>query len=67
MLIKCKECGKDVSSNAVACPHCGNPLKSEDELIEEGLKGGGKLLLIGTGIFLLLAAILVFLITQNII
>lgn len=25
-LIKCPECGKEVSSNAVACPHCGNPV-----------------------------------------
>ena len=24
-LIKCAECGKEISSNAVACPHCGNP------------------------------------------
>ena len=22
-LIKCAECGKEVSSEAVACPHCG--------------------------------------------
>lgn len=25
-LIKCSECGKDVSDKASACPHCGNPL-----------------------------------------
>ena len=24
MLVKCGECGKEVSTNAVACPHCGN-------------------------------------------
>lgn len=23
-LIKCSECGKEVSSNASSCPHCGN-------------------------------------------
>lgn len=23
-LIKCRECGKEVSSNAASCPHCGN-------------------------------------------
>jgi TPR repeat protein len=25
-LIKCNECGKEISSNAVNCPGCGNPL-----------------------------------------
>lgn len=25
-LIRCSECGKDVSSLAAACPHCGNPV-----------------------------------------
>ena len=67
MLIKCVECGKEISSNAVVCPQCGNPLKTEDELVKEGLKGGSKLLLIGVGIFLLLAALIIFLIDQNII
>ena len=27
-LIKCPECGKEVSTAAEACPHCGYPLKS---------------------------------------
>ena len=25
-LIECSECGKQVSSNAQACPNCGNPM-----------------------------------------
>lgn len=25
-LIKCSECGKEVSSNAANCPNCGNPI-----------------------------------------
>ena len=25
-LIKCAECGKEISSNATACPHCGSPV-----------------------------------------
>ncbi|MBR6570660.1 MAG: zinc-ribbon domain-containing protein [Clostridia bacterium] len=25
-LVKCPECGKEVSSNAAACPHCGSPI-----------------------------------------
>jgi len=27
-LIKCPDCGKDISSNAVACPECGRPMKA---------------------------------------
>ncbi len=67
MLQKCVDCGKDVSSDAAACPHCGRPVKTEEEILEEGVKGGSKLLLIGVGIFLVLAAILIYLIDQNII
>jgi endogenous inhibitor of DNA gyrase (YacG/DUF329 family) len=26
-LIKCPDCGKDVSTEAAACPHCGRPIK----------------------------------------
>ena len=37
MLIKCAECGKEISSNAAVCPSCGNPVKTEDELVKEGL------------------------------
>ena len=28
-LIKCKECGKEISDAADSCPHCGFPLKQE--------------------------------------
>lgn len=28
-LIRCKECGKEVSSSAVTCPHCGVPEPGE--------------------------------------
>lgn len=28
-LIKCSECGKEISSKALACPNCGVPLGSE--------------------------------------
>ncbi len=30
-IIKCPECGKDVSDKAEACIHCGYPLKEEDQ------------------------------------
>ncbi|MCL4400099.1 zinc-ribbon domain-containing protein [Patescibacteria group bacterium] len=25
-LMKCSECGKDISDKAAACPYCGNPI-----------------------------------------
>lgn len=28
-LIKCPMCEKDISPNAIACPHCGEPMKIE--------------------------------------
>lgn len=28
-LIHCSECNKEISSQAMSCPHCGNPLKGE--------------------------------------
>lgn len=30
MITKCRECQKDVSSEAVVCPHCGCPQKQTD-------------------------------------
>ena len=29
-LIKCPDCGKEISSHAETCPHCGYPLKKKD-------------------------------------
>lgn len=34
-LIKCPECGKEVSDRAKACIHCGCPLDIADSVIEE--------------------------------
>jgi predicted RNA-binding Zn-ribbon protein involved in translation (DUF1610 family) len=28
-LIKCTECGRDISDKAAACPGCGNPIQEE--------------------------------------
>ena len=30
-LIKCDECGKDVSSKAMSCPNCGNPVSTSSK------------------------------------
>lgn len=35
MLIKCPECGKEVSSRAPACIHCGCPLNEAAAPVEE--------------------------------
>ena len=32
-LIQCSECGKQISSNATSCPHCGNPMKKTNTTI----------------------------------
>lgn len=29
MLTKCKECGLQISTKAIFCPHCGNPIKPD--------------------------------------
>ena len=31
-LIKCKECGKEISSLAKACPHCGCPVTEPESV-----------------------------------
>ena len=35
-LIKCSECGSEVSSRATACPKCGNPIAAEREVEATG-------------------------------
>lgn len=34
-LINCPECGKDVSTSADACPHCGYPINKQASLNTE--------------------------------
>ena len=34
-LIKCPECGKEVSSNASNCPNCGHPIAQKERVIEK--------------------------------
>ena len=34
-LIKCPECGKDVSDQAPACPNCGYILKPDSQVTKE--------------------------------
>lgn len=30
-LIKCPACGREVSAKAASCPHCGDPLRQEEQ------------------------------------
>lgn len=41
-LIKCHECGKEVSSLATACPNCGCPIKNENNKLKEQAKDNIK-------------------------
>lgn len=34
MLIKCQECGKDVSDKAFSCPNCGCPIDNNEEVLK---------------------------------
>ena len=33
-LIKCSECGKDVSDKAASCPGCGNPIAVPEAMVD---------------------------------
>lgn len=46
-LIVCKDCGTSISSNAKACPACGNPVKKETSTF------GKVVLTIGLGVLFL--------------
>jgi uncharacterized membrane protein YvbJ len=34
-LIKCSECGHEVSDEALSCPNCGHPLKSINQITQQ--------------------------------
>lgn len=52
-LIKCKECGKEMSGEAAACPACGKPNVAAKKKEMDGKQGMGCLLfLVGGGLLL---------------
>ncbi|HEY3321313.1 MAG TPA: zinc-ribbon domain-containing protein [Planctomycetota bacterium] len=67
-LIKCPECGHDVSTNAAACPQCGSPISetpkrvstTEDSLLTRN-RGCGDLVIYGPIIFIILIVLLMVL------
>src|SRR6266566_9875583 len=46
-LIKCKECGKEISSKSAACPGCGAPVKAKTNFAAGCLALVGIVVLIG--------------------
>lgn len=46
-LIKCPECGKEISDKATACPNCGSPVKAAGCVVHFERK---KAMLVGTAI-----------------
>ena len=49
-MISCPECGKQISSNAWECPHCGNPIKKS---VSDKKKKRNKIIIIAIIILLL--------------
>ena len=67
-MIKCKECGKDISSLAEKCPHCGAPtnpgaeaLKTVGSAMQERGSGCSSIatVLIVVGIIIILAVVFI--------
>lgn len=52
-LVKCQECGKEISDKAPVCPQCGAPVDegAVSPKKAQSLKGGGTLLIILSIIF----------------
>jgi ribosomal protein L37E len=46
-LTKCRACGREVSVNAVSCPHCGEPLREAQEKPKQTATGCLAAILIG--------------------
>ena len=38
-LTKCRECGQEISSEAVSCPHCGAPKPQKKSSLESSFQG----------------------------
>ena len=51
-LIKCSECGKEVSDKAAACPFCGNPLNDPITTVQLTSKRWKVVKLVGWVLFI---------------
>jgi hypothetical protein len=59
-LVKCPDCGNDISPSAPSCPHCGRPQSAaaapKQKVSHEGLQGFGALVIIGAIVWGIYAA-----------
>jgi hypothetical protein len=60
-LIKCSECGKEISSNVTSCPECGNPINKETIVVPKRISK--KPIIYFPYIFLIIFGIVFFVIT----
>lgn len=58
-LIKCSECGREISDKASTCPGCGAPLVAESSLIEAAPKKSRAGLFLGIGALIVVVIIVV--------
>lgn len=61
-LVRCKECGKEISDKASACPSCGAPMAGDSTVHVRVTRTGAKWEGLG---FVLIAAGLVSMLTGN--
>lgn len=65
-LIKCSECGQEISDKAPACPKCGNPLQDINEITQrspvtiEQTKKTWKIIRLVSWIMIVIGIILIF-------
>jgi|SRR3989339_218558 len=64
-LIKCLECGKEISDTAVKCPHCGAPIKGQSYKVVIPKKFKIPLWTIATFVIGLVLAILGFILVRQ--
>ncbi len=53
-LIKCSESGKEISSEAKVCPHCGKPLVVEQSTAQGNNSSCSKVAIIAIGAILMI-------------
>lgn len=67
-LIKCPECGKEISDAAESCPNCGYPIKGQQQIGDsDGLGKGQETKKLKTVLFIVVGIILVVIVFYMII
>jgi len=54
-LARCRDCGKEISTDAAACPNCGAPPPRKSDIQPKSFSGALKVVLISIGIFAVFA------------